>query len=152
MDAPIAAVAVPVVVGLIAAAVAITVALYNAWEGRRRQREDFILSALTFLGGGTQKRSAGIAIVQGFHEKVRGFHPALVPHLVNQMLYLQTTQQENETAAREHEQDNIRRLADLPREIGEFQKYAASYKALCTAVRERREGHGIPVPPNSDVA
>lgn len=143
---------VEVVVALITAGVAIGVAGTNAWEGRRRQREDFLLSALTFLGGGTQKRSAGIAIAQALHKKGRRLRPALVPHLVNQLMYLQTVQQEKDAAAREHEHDNVRRLADLLREIGEFDKYASSYRALCRAVRGRKDGSGIPVPHDSDAA
>ena len=143
---------VEIVAALVTAGAALGAVATSTWEARKRQRDDYLLSALDFLTGKTQRRSAGIAIAQGFHRKAKRLRPALVPHLVNQLLYLQTVQQEKNAATRLHEQDNVRRLADLLREIGDFNKYRPSYLALCEAVHHRQPGHGLPIPSNSPVA
>jgi hypothetical protein len=121
-------------------------------EARKQRKEDRFFKAFEFLGGKTQVRSAGIAIVEAFHERTPSIRPALVRHLVNQLMYLETVQKEDDAAERFHEQDNVRRIAELLLEIRKFNDYDRAYKALCDAVRHRPEDRGVPVAPGTALA
>ena len=104
-----------------ATVLAAMVAGFIAWwinraTDRRRaanERELQILKALEFLTGGTQKRSAGIGLLEGlFVESGSKSHlrSVFLPVIRNQLVYLATSS----SSKREiHEHDNFFRLADL---------------------------------------
>ena len=70
------------------ALVAITLAVTTFLERRQQQKEQTLLRALECLTGGSQKRSVGIAMIEGLWYKGHPYHRAILPALTNQAIYL----------------------------------------------------------------
>jgi hypothetical protein len=95
-------------------------------EQRREasEREQQVLKALEFLVGGTQKRSAGLGILEGFFlrrtksatgdgfefKKELGLRDTFLPVIRNQLIYLRTSNKEKSEL---HEHDNFVRLLNI---------------------------------------
>lgn len=69
---------------LLAAILAITA--YR--ERQTEQKYRILLQALDYLTGGSQKRSIGIALVEGLWERKSQYLRSLLPALINQAVYL----------------------------------------------------------------
>lgn len=87
----------------------------KAAEQRRRadDHEAQILKALEFLTGGTQKRSAGVGLLEGFlptkpDDKL--IRSIFLPVIRNQLIYLATS---TDSKGELHEQDNFVRLVGI---------------------------------------
>jgi hypothetical protein len=79
---------VSIIVALTSSIVAIVLAVANVYERYYRQRQDTLIHALEYLTGGSQKRSVGIALIEGLWYKGHPNHRAIVPALTNQAVYL----------------------------------------------------------------
>lgn len=91
--------------------------LNAAADGRRRvaEREAHLLKGLELLSGGTQKRSAGIGLLEGLLAKAHSaknneLRSVFVPVIRNQLIYLATT---TDSKGEVHEHDNFVRLCKL---------------------------------------
>jgi len=67
---------------------AIFLAVTSYLERRSQRRQDLLLSALGYLTGGSQKRSIGLAIIEGLWSSHNRFRKSLIPALTNQAVYL----------------------------------------------------------------
>ncbi|MHB1960055.1 MAG: hypothetical protein ACYCO5_13650 [Acidobacteriaceae bacterium] len=71
------------------------VSLLFCWRPRRdlnpcyrRERQQTLIEALGYLTGGSQKRSIGIALIEGLWFKGHPYYRAIIPALTNQAVYL----------------------------------------------------------------
>jgi len=79
-------------------------------ERRTEQEYKVLLQALEYLTGGSQKRSVGIALIEGLWEKNYPYHRSLLPALINQSVYLLL---ETEKRDARHQMYNWLRIMDL---------------------------------------
>jgi len=81
------------------------------YRERRVQREDELLAqTLSYFDGGTQRRSIGLALVEGIWLRKKRQLDVVVPVLVNQMIYLLLSSDANDAV---HEERNAIRLLFL---------------------------------------
>lgn len=115
----------------------------NRAADRRRsssEREAQILKALEFLTGGTQKRSAGIGLLEGFFRNPSAENPlrsVFLPVVRNQLIYLGTTSRPKREI---HEHENFFRLVDLWQS---FDPTALEQLPLKAALNLRTQGRGL---------
>jgi hypothetical protein len=81
-----------------------------ARDAQRAKERDVLYQSLTWFEGGTQNRSIGIAVVNSSWNKYREFQALWVEVFANQAIYLLAAAKRDDKA---HEQDNLRRLAEL---------------------------------------
>ena len=90
------------------------VAVFVAWLGyaerRASQQADLLLKTVAHFEGGTQKRSIGIALVEGLLGKRAEHKGVLVPLLTNQFVYLLL---HPEVKPSPHEERNLVRIFQL---------------------------------------
>ena len=67
---------------------AIVLAYLGYLERRANQRSELLLKTVSYFDGGTQKRSIGIALIEGLLKKDAEHRQVLVPLLANQFVYL----------------------------------------------------------------
>jgi hypothetical protein len=84
----ISPISVSIIVALASSAVAIVLAVASVYERYYRQRQETLIHALEYLTGGSQKRSVGIALIEGLWYRGHPNHRAIVPALTNQAVYL----------------------------------------------------------------
>lgn len=112
---------------LVAGILAVTAYL----ERRGEQRHKVLLQALEYLTGGSQKRSVGIALIEGLWEKDFPYLRSLLPALINQAVYLLL---ETESREGRHQFHNWLRIMDLilraPRVPALFEQYTEISHAL----------------------
>ncbi len=70
------------------ASVAIVLAVIAGAERYRQEKQNTLLRALEYLTGGSQKRSVGIALIEGLWYKKHPYYRAILPALTNQAVYL----------------------------------------------------------------
>lgn len=129
-------------------------AILNRSADARRtanEREAHLLKGLELLSGGTQKRSAGIGLLEGLLGKAdpRGdMRDVFVPVIRNQLIYLATTTDSREEV---HEHDNFVRLWTLWRGLDptELEKQPL---ALALPLRRTNAGLGLEFDPPYDAA
>lgn len=112
----------------------------NRAADRRRtasEREVQILKALEFLTGGTQKRSAGIGLLEGLFESNGPLRAVFVPVVRNQLIYLSTS---SDPKSELHEHDNFFRLVDV---WFKLQPSGPDQDSLKQALMLRRTGRGL---------
>src|SRR5579864_5037595 len=88
MDQSHAAIIGAVIAALSSSAVAIVLAISGLVERRNDRKREMMMNALEHLTGGAQKRSVGVALIEGLWYDGHPFHRALLPALVNQAVYL----------------------------------------------------------------
>lgn len=86
-------------------------ALASKERGRTRLEQN-LFSAFQYFGGGTQERSIGISIVEGYRNELHMLLPMFVPLLANQALYL-LTNPKAKAGDRADEESNLRRIMNL---------------------------------------
>ncbi|HTU51160.1 MAG TPA: hypothetical protein VMF56_11225, partial [Acidobacteriaceae bacterium] len=77
-----------IIVALASSAVAIVLAIGSIYERSYRRRQETLIQALEYLTGGSQKRSVGLALIEGLWFKGHPNHRAIIPALTNQAVYL----------------------------------------------------------------
>lgn len=90
--------------------VAIFLAYLGYAERKSGQQADLLLKTVAYFEGGTQKRSIGIALVEGLLQKNSNHAGVLVPLLTNQFVYLLLHPDVKESI---HEERNLVRLFNL---------------------------------------
>lgn len=87
------------------------VQVYISRRDRAQQRDEQLLqTTLSFFDGGTQKRSLGIAMIEGVWRKRADYVTIFAPVLVNQAIYLLRVSDESTQA---HEERNLIRILRL---------------------------------------
>jgi hypothetical protein len=115
----------------------------NHATDRRRaanERELQILKALEFLTGGSQKRSAGIGLLEGLFKEsaaTNPLRPIFLPLTRNQLIYLSTS---SDPKRELHEHDNFFRLVELWIRLKPTDLERAP---LRDALKLRRDGGGL---------
>jgi len=89
---------------------AVLLALLGYLERRANQQSELLLKTVAYFEGKTQKRSVGIALVEGLLHKNPKHRDVLVPLLTNQFVYLLL---HPDVAASVHEERNLIRLYNL---------------------------------------
>ena len=131
----------PQVVGaLIAATVGFVIAglqlVLGFLERRRTKRDENIFYALQYFDGGSQRRSIGIAIVEGYWTETPHLKTIYVPLLVNQAIYLIS---EAKQAAAKHEINNLDRIITLLEDVPKREpKFSPHYGRLLQVLEARK--------------
>src|ERR1700722_1898265 len=76
---------VSLIVAVSSSAVAIVLAVANVYE---RYIRETLIRALEYLTAGSQKRSVGIALIEGLWYRKHPYYRAIIPALTNQAVYL----------------------------------------------------------------
>lgn len=118
------------------------VAIFTVWIGYRERRdareEDTLRGALKYFSGGTQKRSIGIAFLEGKFREDERFQDIWVPVIANQFVYLLVQTKSDDEA---HEIRNLVRLYRLLSSVRDFPKrYFDSYGDLMDSIESKLEG------------
>ncbi|HSL85128.1 MAG TPA: hypothetical protein VLF66_20325 [Thermoanaerobaculia bacterium] len=114
--------------------VALVQAVAGYLERRDTRRQELLSSALDYLAGGTQKRSVGIALIEGMWDGLGRYHDALIPALTNQAVYLLLHAKNSNSR---HEMDNWLRIMRLLTERTNLGAYGPSYGELANALEMR---------------
>ncbi len=129
---------VSVIVAISSSAVAIVLAVANVYERYWRERQQTLIHALEYLTGGSQKRSIGIAPIEGLWYKGHPNHRAIIPALTNQAVYLLL---ETDSKGR-HQFHNWLRIMDLILRVPADQSFHNFYIELIEALDARSEANG----------
>jgi hypothetical protein len=73
------------------------------------RKEDQLFKALSWFEGKTQRRSIGVAVVEGLWQELPAYRKTLIPLLANQAIYL-LAESDSATA---HERNNLDRMMRL---------------------------------------
>jgi hypothetical protein len=86
---------------------------FKEWLSYRERlatrKEDQLFKALSWFEGKTQRRSIGVAVVEGLWQELPHYRKTLIPLLANQAIYLLA---ESDTATA-HERNNLERIMQL---------------------------------------
>ena len=123
----------------VGASVAIVQAILSYRERKETRREQVLVSALSYLDGGSQRRSIGLSLIEGMFARGEAEYAVVLPALTNQAVYLLL---HAASADKRHEMHNWLRIMKL---IGDpevlAQKYPDCYGELANALVTRLEGH-----------
>jgi len=97
--------------------------------------EELVLKSLEYFTGKTQRRSVGIAIVEGAWGQAPDLHKVFVPLLVNQAVYLLDESGQTDSS---HETDNLNRIMALLTRDEVVNGYAATTMQPVREALERR--------------
>ena len=124
-------------------------------ERRDARLNELVVKSLEYFTGKTQRRSVGIAIVEGAWEEAPDLHRVFVPLLVNQAVYLLNESGQTHST---HETDNLKRIMALLTRDEVVRGYAATTMQPVREALERRRASqtgnrtkGVTVP-GEDVA
>jgi hypothetical protein len=149
MDQPHAAIIAATIAAISSSAVSIVLVISGLIERRGDRKRETMLKALEHLTGGAQKRSVGIALIEGLWYKGHPFHRAILPALVNQAVYLLF---ETERGDRRHQIHNWIRIMHLIFRVPYDKEFHDLYCELADALEMRCEENqmpdsGIQIPP-----
>ena len=86
---------------------------FKEWLAYRERKvtrmEDRLFSSLSWFEGKTQKRSIGIAVIEGLWPDLEEYRKILIPLLANQAIYLLAVSNEDT----DHERNNLQRIMRL---------------------------------------
>lgn len=83
------------------------------------RKEDQLFKALSWFEGKTQRRSIGVAVVEGLWQELPVYRRTLIPLLANQAIYL-LVESDSATA---HERNNLERIMQLILDCSSFRAY-----------------------------
>ena len=136
-----AAIIASVIVALSSSAVAIILAMSGFVERRSDRKRETMLNALEHLTGGSQKRSVGIALIEGLWFDGHPFDRAILPALVNQAVYLLL---ETRSGGRRHQIHNWFRIMNLILRVPPKREFHDLYCELADALLRRSEEAEMP--------
>jgi len=136
MDQARAAIFAALIAAVSSSAVAIVLAVTGLVERRSDRKRETMLKALENLTGGPQKRSVGIALIEGLWYDGHPFDRALMPGLVNQAVYLLL---ETESGDRRHEIHNWLRIMALIFRVPPRKEFRDLYCELADALFRRSD-------------
>ena len=107
-------------------------------ERRSTQEVDFLLKTVAYFEGGTQKRSIGIALIEGLLHKNSRHQGVLVPLLTNQFVYLLVHPDVKNSV---HEERNLVRIFSLLEHTPNLKsRHYCSWCEMGEAILRRRNG------------
>lgn len=115
------------------ASVAITLAVIAAYERYRQEKQNTLIRALEYLTGGSQKRSVGIALIEGLWYKKHPYYRAILPALTNQAIYLLLVTKSKGP----HQSHNFSRIMNLLLSVPYDPDFQAYFIQLIEALRLR---------------
>lgn len=124
--------------------VAILTLVIGYSERRQAREEERLGRTLDYFGGGSQKRSIGIALIEGLWVKNAQHHDVIVPLVANQLVYLLLSTESIDA----HNERNLVRLFMIFKSIPNLnEKYWDRRCDVADAITQRLEGvkRGIPV-------
>ncbi|MCW2849738.1 MAG: hypothetical protein JWR90_3712 [Marmoricola sp.] len=130
------------VAALLTALISVVIATYGyldrkaaAAERGEQRYEDIVLRSLEYFTGGTQRRSVGVAVVEGAWDNAPNLRPIFVPLLVNQAIYLLEESKQKDAA---HEQQNLSQIMKLLIRFKQADELSPSnYQGLAEALQRR---------------
>ncbi len=119
--------------------VAILQAALGFLERKKEKNDAILLKTVDYFTGGSQKRSVGIALVEGFIRKKGTYHEIVAPLLSNQFVYLLLSSDSDSAV---HEERNLIRVFNLLDAITVTDKYkfSAIRNEMAAAIARRLEG------------
>ncbi len=124
--------------------VAIVTIVLDFIDRRGAREEERLSKTLEYFDGGSQRRSVGIALIEGIWVKKARHLDIVVPLIANQIVYLLLSTDSHD----EHNVRNLVRLFMLFKAIPNLQKrYSARYGDVADAISQKLEGttKGIPL-------
>ena len=124
--------------------VAIVTLAIGYLERRSAREEDRLGKTLDYFGGGSQKRSIGISLLEGVWAKNPRYFSILVPLVANQIVYLLLSTESHDA----HNERNLVRLVAILKSVPQLrEKYHDRWADVCDAIHKKYEGvpKGIPV-------
>jgi hypothetical protein len=107
------------------------------FERRRAREEDRLGKTLDYFDGGSQRRSIGIALIEGLWVKNTRYHNVIVPLVANQIVYLLLSTESRDA----HNERNLVRLIMILKSIPELRKsYHERYYDVCDAIERKLAG------------
>lgn len=117
------------------ASVAIVLAIVGAYERYRLEKQNTLIRALEYLTGGSQKRSVGIALIEGLWHKEHPYYRAILPALTNQAVYLLLVTKSKGP----HQSQNFSRIMNLLLRVPYDPNFEAYFIELIEALRLRED-------------
>ena len=125
------------------------VALIIGYRERKQSREEERLGqTLDYFGGGSQKRSIGIALIEGLWVKNPRHHDVIVPPVANQIVYLLLSTESLDA----HNERNLIRLFMIFKSIPNLrERYDLPWGDVADAINKKLEGEpkGIALTPST---
>ena len=126
--------------------VAILTLVIGYFERKVTREEDLLGKTLAYFDGGSQRRSAGISLLEGIWIHKPKTHPVIVPLVANQVVYLLHSSESHDA----HNVRNLVRLVLLLQQVPSLQaSYHDRWGDVCDAIVQKYEdgedSKGIPV-------
>ena len=126
--------------------VAILTLVIGYLERRQGREEERLAETLEYFVGGSQRRSVGIALIEGLWANKPRHHAVIVPLIANQIVYLLLSTDSVDI----HNKRNLERLFDILITVPNLRrKYLRPSTDVLRAIRQKLEGNekGIPLSP-----
>lgn len=124
--------------------VAILTLMLGYRERKQAREEERLAQTLDYFGGGSQRRSIGIALLEGLWVNKPRHHDVIVPLVANQIVYLLLSTE----SADAHNERNLVRLFTILKSVPNLnEKYWNRRCDVADAIYRKLEGEkkGIPV-------
>ena len=124
--------------------VAIVTLLLGYRERRQSREEERLAQTLEYFGGGSQRRSIGIALIEGLWASNSRHHNVIVPLIANQIVYLLLST----TSIDAHNERNLVRLFMIFKSIPMLrERYHLAVGDVSNAIYQKQHGakKGIPL-------
>lgn len=106
-------------------------------ERRQAREEERLGRTLDYFVGGSQRRSIGIALIEGLWVNKQRHHDVIVPLIANQIVYLLLSTESVDA----HNERNLVRLIMILRSIPNLQaKYPGRWGDVCDAIQRKLDG------------
>jgi hypothetical protein len=128
--------------------VAIFALMLGYLERKQAREEERLGRTLDYFDGGSQRRSIGIALIEGLWINKARHHDLIVPLIANQIVYLLLSSKSIDA----HEERNLVRLVMIFKSVPNLRvKYHARWADVCDAIGRKLEGeqNGMPVSPQT---
>ena len=113
-------------------------------ERRESREEESFGKTLAYFDGGSQRRSIGIAFIEGVWGKKKRYRDVIVPLVANQIVYLLLSSESHDA----HNERNLVRLVEILRSVPRLREdYRDRWQDVCDAIYRKHDGEskGIPV-------
>jgi hypothetical protein len=128
--------------------VAIAALIINYRERKQAREEDRLGKTLDYFGGGSQRRSIGIALIEGLWTNNPKHHDVIVPLVANQIVYLLLSTESLDA----HNERNLVRLITIFKSVPNLrEKYSYPWGDVMNALYLKLDGEkkGIEMPPTT---
>lgn len=124
--------------------VAIVTLILGYRERRQSREEERLAQTLEYFGGGSQRRSIGIALIEGLWLNNPRHHDVIVPLVANQVVYLLLSTESVDA----HNERNLVRLFTILKSIRNLrERYGLAWGDVANAIYEKQQGvkKGVPL-------